>query len=69
MALVALLFLQPAQTLLLLLPKSLLFLAELFFAIAAHLLRVVNAIKMRLIRIVGIDHDVTPLFSGFWWSD
>jgi hypothetical protein len=24
---------------------------------------------MRLIRIVGIDHDVTPLFSGFWWSD
>jgi hypothetical protein len=24
---------------------------------------------MRLIRIVGIDHDVTLLFSGFWWSD
>ena len=67
MALVALLFLQPAQTLLLLLPKSFLFLAELFFAIAAHLLRVIDAIKMRFIGVVRIDREVTPLFSGFWW--
>ncbi|MBX3742570.1 MAG: hypothetical protein KF712_16405 [Akkermansiaceae bacterium] len=44
----------PAYAFLFLLADLLLLLAKLFFAFPAHLLRVVDPVQMRFVRIVGI---------------
>jgi hypothetical protein len=55
---IALLFLQTPQTFFLLLAEAFLFLAKQFVAFAAHLLRVVDAVQMPFVRVIGIGHGV-----------